>query len=384
MAPEGGKSVVSLGVMELLSGRVERLGFFRPVVPREPDPQLELMRARYGAATACALTADEAAGLQPYDELRKRVVESYKQLESGCDFVLCEGTDFTGAAPALDFGLNADLANELGAPVLVVVRGGEPEQTAASVRADVWRPVARRWKQSATGIPNPARCSPTECYTRHGICRSYGQSLRRPGCVAVGGRIQRSFGCFANSADASDAHAAPEPACSAGAGIRGRRREIPRVARRTHRRVRIAVINGPNLNLLGTREPTLYGTDTLADIESRLLKVAKELGAELSFSQHNGEGQIVDDIHGLRGRVDGLLLNAGAYSHTSLAIRDALVGVKIPFVEIHLTNIYAREQERRHSALADAAVAVICGFGAYGYELALRGLVKALPVAVRD
>ena len=144
--------------------------------------------------------------------------------------------------------------------------------------------------------------------------------------------------------------------------------------------MRIAVINGPNLNLLGTREPTLYGTDTLADIESQLLKVAKELGAELSFSQHNGEGQIVDAIHGLRGRVDGLLLNAGAYSHTSLAIRDALVGVKIPFVEIHLTNIYAREPERRRSALADAAVAVICGFGAYGYELALRGLVKTLPV----
>ncbi len=144
--------------------------------------------------------------------------------------------------------------------------------------------------------------------------------------------------------------------------------------------MRIAVINGPNLNLLGTREPALYGTDTLADIESRLLKVAKELGVELSFSQHNGEGQIVDAIHGLRGHVDGLLLNAGAYSHTSLAIRDALVGVKIPFVEIHLTNIYAREPERRRSAIADAAVAVICGFGAYGYELALRGLVKMLPV----
>jgi 3-dehydroquinate dehydratase-2 len=144
--------------------------------------------------------------------------------------------------------------------------------------------------------------------------------------------------------------------------------------------VRIAVINGPNLNLLGSREPALYGTDTLADIESRLLKVAKELGVELSFSQHNGEGQIVDAIHGLRGRVEGLLLNAGAYSHTSLAIRDALVGVKVPFVEIHLTNIYAREPERRRSALADAAVAVICGFGAHGYELALRGLVKLLPV----
>jgi 3-dehydroquinate dehydratase II len=144
--------------------------------------------------------------------------------------------------------------------------------------------------------------------------------------------------------------------------------------------VRIAIINGPNLNLLGTREPALYGTDTLADIESRLLKVANELGVELSFSQHNGEGQIVDAVHALRGRVDGLLLNAGAYSHTSLAIRDALVGVKIPFVEIHLTNIFAREPERRHSALADAAVAVICGFGAYGYELALRGLVKVFPV----
>jgi 3-dehydroquinate dehydratase-2 len=144
--------------------------------------------------------------------------------------------------------------------------------------------------------------------------------------------------------------------------------------------VRIAVINGPNLNLLGTREPALYGTDTLADIESRLLQVAKELGVELFFSQYNGEGQIVDAVHALRGRVEGLLLNAGAYSHTSLAIRDALVGVKIPFVEIHLTNIYAREPERRHSALADAAVALICGFGAYGYELALRGLVKMLPV----
>ena len=144
--------------------------------------------------------------------------------------------------------------------------------------------------------------------------------------------------------------------------------------------MKIAVINGPNLNLLGTREPALYGTHTLADIESRLLSVAKELGVELSFSQHNGEGQIVDAVHALRGHVEGLLLNAGAYSHTSLAIRDALVGVKIPFVEIHLTNIYAREPERRHSALADAALAVICGFSAYGYELALRGLVKMLPV----
>jgi phosphate acetyltransferase len=134
MAPESGKSVVALGLMELLSRRVERLGFFRPIVP-EPDAQLELMRGRYDAKTAHALTADDAASVQPYDELRKQVVGSYKRLEADCDFVLCEGTDFTGAAPALDFGLNADLANELGAPVLVVVRGGEPQQTAASVRA---------------------------------------------------------------------------------------------------------------------------------------------------------------------------------------------------------------------------------------------------------
>ena len=144
--------------------------------------------------------------------------------------------------------------------------------------------------------------------------------------------------------------------------------------------MRIAIINGPNLNLLGTREPELYGKETLADIEAHLLNVAKQLGVELTFSQHNGEGEIVDAIQALRGRADGALVNAGAYSHTSLAIRDALAGVKIPFVEVHLTNIYAREPERRRSAIADVAVAVICGFGSYGYELALRGLVKKLPV----
>lgn len=145
--------------------------------------------------------------------------------------------------------------------------------------------------------------------------------------------------------------------------------------------MRIAVINGPNLNLLGAREPALYGTETLADIESHLLEVAKELRVEVSFFQHNGEGEIIEAVHALRGRVDGALVNAGAYSHTSLAIRDALAGVKIPFVEVHLTNIYAREPERRRSALAEVALGVICGFGAYGYELALRGLVNRLPVA---
>ncbi len=145
--------------------------------------------------------------------------------------------------------------------------------------------------------------------------------------------------------------------------------------------MRIAVLNGPNLNLLGTREPALYGRETLADVENRLHLVAKELGVEIEFAQHNGEGQLIDAVHAMRGRVQGLLVNAGAYSHTSLALRDALVGVNLPFVEVHLTNIYAREPERRTSMLAGAAVAVVCGFGTSGYEFGLRGLVARLANA---
>lgn len=142
--------------------------------------------------------------------------------------------------------------------------------------------------------------------------------------------------------------------------------------------MKIAVINGPNLNLLGMREPELYGKTTLAEIENRLDAVGSELGAQLTFTQLNGEGEIVEYVHALKGKADGALVNAGAYSHSSLAIRDALAGVQVPFVEVHMTNIYAREPERRKSALADAAVAVVCGFGADSYELALRGLVKKL------
>lgn len=142
--------------------------------------------------------------------------------------------------------------------------------------------------------------------------------------------------------------------------------------------MRIAVLNGPNLNLLGLREPALYGTDTLQDVERRLQNVARELGASIEFVQRNGEGELVDCIHSLRGRADGAVVNAGAYSHSSLAIRDALAGVAIPFVEVHVTNIYAREPERRHSMLAPAAVGVVCGLGTFGYELALRGLVAKL------
>ena len=124
--------------------------------------------------------------------------------------------------------------------------------------------------------------------------------------------------------------------------------------------MRIAVLNGPNLNLLGTREPALYGHQTLADIEARLRDVARELSVEVEFAQENGEGELVTRIQALRGRAQGALINAGAYSHTSLAIRDAFAAVELPYAEVHLTNICAREPERRHSTLAGGAVAVIC------------------------
>ncbi len=142
--------------------------------------------------------------------------------------------------------------------------------------------------------------------------------------------------------------------------------------------MRIAVLNGPNLNLLGTREPALYGSETLADVEARVRAVAGRLGVEVEFTQHNGEGELVDAIQALRGRVSGALVNAGAYTHTSLALRDAFLAVNVPYVEVHLTNIYAREPERRHSMLAAGAKGMICGFGAAGYELALEGLVRQL------
>ena len=146
--------------------------------------------------------------------------------------------------------------------------------------------------------------------------------------------------------------------------------------------MRIAVLNGPNLNLLGTREPALYGRESLADVEHALRDVARELGADLEFAQRNGEGDLIDLIHSLRGRVDGVVINAGAYTHTSIAIRDALTAIDVPYVEVHVTNVYAREPERRHSMLAPAAVGVICGLGTYGYELALRGLTRSLAARV--
>ena len=136
---------------------------------------------------------------------------------------------------------------------------------------------------------------------------------------------------------------------------------------------KILVLNGPNLNLLGLREPNVYGHTTLAQIDSKLLGLAKELGAELSTYQSNHEGQLVDRIQAARtDGTDFIVINAGAYTHTSVAIRDALAAVKISFVEVHLSNVYKREDFRHHSFLSDLAVGVIAGLGPYGYEAALR------------
>jgi 3-dehydroquinate dehydratase-2 len=140
----------------------------------------------------------------------------------------------------------------------------------------------------------------------------------------------------------------------------------------------IGVLNGPNLNLLGTREPAVYGTATLTDIIAHLERVGAELGVQVCAAQANGEGQLIDILHGWRGEVDGVVVNAGAYTHTSLALRDAFTATSLPFVEVHLSNIHAREPERRHSVLASASIGMVCGLGADGYEYGLRGLVRAL------
>ena len=140
----------------------------------------------------------------------------------------------------------------------------------------------------------------------------------------------------------------------------------------------IAVLNGPNLNLLGVREPERYGTTTLAQIETMVRGRARELGVELSWMQTNHEGALVDAVQALQGVSDGALVNAAAYSHTSLALRDALLAVRVPFVEVHLTNVFAREEQRRRSLIADLAEGVIAGFGAQSYLLGLEALIARL------
>ena len=140
----------------------------------------------------------------------------------------------------------------------------------------------------------------------------------------------------------------------------------------------LLVINGPNLNLLGKRELTIYGSLTLEVIQEELLTLASELEAKLKFFQSNSEGEIIDCIHNSSGSIDGILINAGAYTHTSIALRDALLGVGIPYVEVHLSNIYSREEFRHKSFLSDKALGLICGFGANSYQLALYGIVSYL------
>lgn len=142
--------------------------------------------------------------------------------------------------------------------------------------------------------------------------------------------------------------------------------------------MRILVLHGPNLNLLGSREPGLYGSFSLEQINVELRRRADGYGAALSCVQSNHEGVLVDQIQLARGEFDGILINAGAYTHTSIALRDALLAVALPYVELHLSNVHAREPFRHNSYLADKAIGVISGFGASSYFLALDGMVAHL------
>ena len=144
---------------------------------------------------------------------------------------------------------------------------------------------------------------------------------------------------------------------------------------------RVMVINGPNLNLLGSREPAIYGTATLADIEHLVRERATVLRADVTFVQSNHEGELVDVVQRLRTEADGALVNLGAYTHTSLALRDAFLACSVPFVEVHLSNLYKREPERQRSMTADLALGMVTGFGPRGYVLALEALLAALADA---
>lgn len=140
----------------------------------------------------------------------------------------------------------------------------------------------------------------------------------------------------------------------------------------------ILVINGPNLNLLGLREPEIYGHETLADIEEACLERAAELVVSVEFRQSNHEGQLVDWIHEARQSADGIIINAGAYSHSSIAILDALTAAGLPVIEVHMSNIYRREDFRHVSYVSRVAQGVICGLGGQGYELALTAMARLL------
>ncbi len=146
--------------------------------------------------------------------------------------------------------------------------------------------------------------------------------------------------------------------------------------------MRVAVLNGPNLNLLGGREPELYGRERLEDIEQSVRARAADHGVEIEWRQTNHEGEFVEFVQALDGSVDGALLNPAALTHTSLAVRDALLAVRVPFVEVHLSNIFAREPERHRSVLADLAIGIVAGFGASSYLFAFDALVAHLDTRV--
>lgn len=145
----------------------------------------------------------------------------------------------------------------------------------------------------------------------------------------------------------------------------------------------IYVLNGPNLNLLGSREPAVYGHETLADVEKRCEKRASELGLTVEFRQTNHEGELVSWVQEARTGASALIVNAGAFTHTSIALLDALLAIELPCVEVHLSNLFRREDFRHHSYVSKASTGVICGFGAAGYELALTALMPSLQKAAQ-
>lgn len=147
------------------------------------------------------------------------------------------------------------------------------------------------------------------------------------------------------------------------------------------KKARILLLNGCNLNLLGTREPDVYGQETLEEIVSRLARMADEKGVQFEAFQSNHEGELIDRIQAARGEVDAILINAAAFTHTSVGIRDAIAAVKIPTIEIHLSNIHAREEFRRHSLIAPVCRGQIAGFGAQSYELAFAAALRMMGVS---
>lgn len=139
----------------------------------------------------------------------------------------------------------------------------------------------------------------------------------------------------------------------------------------------ILVLNGPNLNLLGSREPEVYGTDTLKDIEKNLNSIAKEHNVNINFYQSNSENELINKLHAAKvEKIDAIIINPGAFTHTSIALRDAFLGVNIPFIEVHISNIYKREEFRKKSFLSDISEGLITGLGVNGYEFALLSIIK--------